>query len=236
MGILHTIQVLLNDSGVFWPQAQILDAVNEAQLWGFAQTKWSRKSWAITLPKGTDIFPVPSDLLVPGWMESQNTLVDGSVSHMRAFPTTHRELEHFLRTWRSAGLDAPQYFVIWDAFNFRCYPRPDKEYLYTLWGVGYPVEIVDSLGDFAGPVVYTEALQHFSLSLLLSATRPDLAEMYMSLAERGIVEFKKQLRNQQSHNIRRLAPATGRLQIQQGGAVRALPVYYPMESSAGGSA
>ena len=114
MGIVSTIQILLNDSGVFWPQTQILDAVNEAQLWVFAQTKWARKSWPITLVKGVDIIETPGDLLIPGWMESQVLNSDGSISHNRCFPTTQRELEHFLRTWRSAGLDTPQYFVIWE--------------------------------------------------------------------------------------------------------------------------
>jgi hypothetical protein len=236
VSIVTTLQVLLNDTGVFWPQAQILDAVNEAQLWVFAQTKWSRRSWLINLPKGTDIFQIPSDLLIPGWMESQVFNTDGSISHMRAFPTTHRELEHFLRTWRSAGLDAPQYFVIWDASHFRVFPRPDKAYTYTLWGVGYPIEIVDNLGDLVGPPNYTQIIQNFSLGLLLNATRPDLSDFYMTQASLGVVEFKKHLRNFQSHNIRRLVPSTGRLQIQQGGQVRELPTYYPMESSAGGSA
>jgi hypothetical protein len=235
MSIVNTIQLLLNDSGVFWPQAQILDAVNEAQLWAFAQTKWSRRSWLLKFVKGTDIFTLPSDLLIPGWIESQVTLGDGSISHLRAFPTTHRELEHFLRTWRSAGLDAPQYFVIWDSGHIRLFPRPDQAYAYTLWGVGYPIEITDNIAELTGPPNYVQAIQNMALALLLNATRPDLADFYMTTSQAQIVEFRKHLRNFQSHNIRRLVPSTTHLQIQQGGRIRELPTYYPMESSTGGS-
>ena len=155
---------------------------------------------------------------------------------MRCFPTTQRELENFLRTWRSSGLDTPQYFVIWDASHLRVFPRPDKNYTYTLWGVGYPTEIVDSTGDVTGPPNYVQIVQNLTLGLLLYATRLDLAQFYLGQAQNQIVEFKKHLRNQQSHNIRRLKPATSRFEVQQGGQVRELPTYYPMESTAGGSA
>jgi hypothetical protein len=237
MGAIVTdIQLLLNDAGVFWPQAQILDAVNEAQLWAQVQTKWLRKAWLINLPRDTDIFQIPSDVLVPGWMEaSVANPGDGSLLTVRAFPTTQRELEHFLRTWRSAGQDAPQYFVIWDASHFRVFPRPDRNYVFTLWGITYPPEILDGTGVLQGLPNYTQAVQNMALSLLLNATRPDLGEFYLNLATSQIMEFRKHLRNMQGHNILRLKPATTHLEVQQGGRVRELPTYYPMESSTGGS-
>ena len=229
MPIVSTIQLLLNDSGVFWPESQILDAVNQAQLWGYAKTKWVRTSWPINLPVGADLITLPSDVLVPGWMEARIVNSDSTVSFIRAFPSTQRELEHFLRTWRSTSLGAPMYFVIWDSHTLRVFPRPDKPYTYTLWGVAYPTEITSSSQDIQGPINYTLIIQNFTMSLLLNATRPDLAEYYLNLAEVGLVQFAKHLRNQQSHNIRRLVPTTSRFQINQGGSIKELPTYYPLE-------
>jgi len=244
MSIVSQVQVLLNDTGVFWPMEFVLDAINQAQLWAFAQTKWQRKSWQLQLVTGTDLFALPGDVLIPGWIETVVPLTGGEVSTTRGFPTTHRELEHNIRTWRSSGLDAPKYFVIWDAFTLRLFPRPDKAYTYNLWGVGYPTEILDTTTFIAGPPQYVLAIQNMAASILFEATRPDLADIYMKTAQDQIQNFKVRLRNQQSHNIRRLRPGTvsisggnlftpnnaGRFDLQQGGSIVALPTYYPLES------
>src|SRR5262249_15627862 len=152
----------------------------------------------------------------------------GGTAVMRMFPTTQRELEHFLRTWRGAGLDQPSYFSIWDATHLRIFPRPDKTYTYTVWGIGWPTEITDTVTALTGPPNYVLAVKHYSVALLLEATRPDLADTYYELAGSQIDLFRRQLRNQQSHNIRRLVPAR-RLDIQHSGTIRELPTYYPLE-------
>lgn len=245
MSIVGQVQILLNDSGVFWPNAQVIDAINEAQLWAMAQCKWKRTQWALSFSPGTDLFTLPTDVLIPGWIETTLPTNGGvDISHTRAFPTTHRELEHFLRTWRSAGLDAPRYFVIWDSTNLRLFPRPDIAYTYFLWGVQYPTEIVDTSASITGPPGYILAVQYMAAGLLLEATRPDLADMYYALADEQVMKLKRQLRNQQSHNIRRLRPSgvsigsgpvstlspPGRFDLNQGGSIAQLPTYYPLET------
>lgn len=249
MGIVSTIQLVLNDSGVFWPETQIIESINEAQLWVTAQTKWKRQSWPISLPTGTDLFSVPSDLLIPGWIESAVPVINGTsttTTYKRAFPTTHVELEKYNRLWRNAEVYAPQYFVIWDASTLRAFPRPDISYTYTLYGVPYPIEITTSTQSLEGPHGYQHSVEKYTLALLLEATRPELADFYMEDAENEILQLRKTLRNQQSHNIRRLRPASvmgmgnksnystltppGRFDLQQGGSIQAIPVYYPVEA------
>lgn len=244
MGIISQVQILLNDNGVFWPFLQVLDAVNEAQLWAYAQTKWQRTPFSLSLVAGTDLFTLPTGVVIPGWIETAIPSTDGlTTSHTRGFPTTQRELEHFLRTWRGQQPDVPRYFVIWDAYTLRLFPRPDKAYNYTLWGVSYPTEITSDV-TLGGPELYQLAVQNMAAALLFEATRPDLADVYMGMAEEQIVKVKVQLRNQQSHNIRRLRPGSvsisggrlstpnnaGRFDLQQGGSIAALPTYYPLET------
>lgn len=228
MSIVAQVQTLLNDSGVFWPTAQVLNAINEAQLWAYAQTKWQRTSWQLSLATGTDLLTLPSNVLVPGWIETA-VVNNGQTQNMRGFPSTQRELERFLRTWRSAGLDAPNYFIIWDASTIRLFPRPDQPYTYTLWGISYPTEILNATTSLAGPPQYVLAVQNMAAALLFEATRPDLADVYLATAEAQLLDFKKRLRNQQSHNIRRLVPG-GRFALQQAGTIRELPTYYPLET------
>ncbi len=54
--------------------------------------------------------------------------------------------------------------------------------------------------------------------------------MYMGQSQEQILNIKKRLRNQQSHNIRTLKPATTRYEIDQSGEVYELPTYYPLEA------
>jgi hypothetical protein len=232
MSIVSQVQILLNDTGVFWPVPNVLDAINEAQLWVFAQTKWARVGVPLNVTVGQDIVPIPSQLLITGWIEGTKTVNTGNatlITSVRFFPTTQRELEHFLRTWRGHGLEEPGYFVLWDASHFRLFPRPDQAYTFTIWGIGYPTEIVDITSDIVGPPNYVQAIQNYTVALLLEATRPDLADVYMQIAEDQIIAFRKQLRNHQSHNIRRLRPGK-RFDLQQSGTIRELPTYYPLET------
>lgn len=236
MSIVAQVQVILNDTGVFWPTQTVLDAVNEAQFAIYAETKWAVTTASMSLANGEDIISIPPTILIPRWIEGTNSNFQPPVVK-RFFPTTQRNLETFLRTWRGDNLGQPMYFVLWDATHWRCFPRPDNlgsnldgSYPFTVFGIGFPVEITDTSMDILGPTNYLMAIQNYTVSLLLEATRPDLADMYFQQAMDQILAFKKRLRNNQSHNIRRLVPATTRFQIDQAGEVYELPSYYPLEA------
>lgn len=226
--ILHDIRIYLNDPGIFWTDTQVFDAINQAQMWVFAETKWSRTSTPFVLTSGVDIVPIPTGIIIPGWIEGTSTDANGVVSIRRMFPTSQRELENFMRGWRGQSLGQPKNFSIWDSFNLRVFPRPDKTYNYTIWGIGFPIEIINASQNLTGPDNYVAAVQDTALAILLEATRPDLADVYQKNADSEIEEFRKHLRNNQSHNIRRLRFGD-RFDIQQSGTIREMPVYYPVE-------
>jgi hypothetical protein len=226
--IVQIVQTLINDVNVFWTQQQVLDAVNEAQMWVYVETKWQRVPGTLTVTEGQDIVSIPSTLLVPQWIEGTNTNIDGSVNTVRFFPSTQRELETFLRTWRGAKWDQPGNFILWDATHFRLFPKPDKTYTYTVWGIGWPTAIQDNVTPILGDPRYVLAVQNYAAALLFEATRPDLADMYMAQADDQILQYRKHIRNMQSHNIRRLRFGK-RMDIQQSGTIRELPTYYPLE-------
>jgi hypothetical protein len=236
MSIVTDIQLVINDIGVFWPLPQILDAVNESQFAIYAETKWAITSATMLLGSNVDIVSIPQSILIPRWIEGTNTNFVPAVVK-RFFPTSMRNLEHFLRTWRGDNLGQPVYFVLWDSTHWRCFPRPDGSgsgpngnYMFTVFGIGLPAEITTSSQSLLGPQTYYLAVQNYAVSLLLEATRPDLADLYMAQAVEQILNFKKRLRNQQSHNIRTLKPATSQLEISQAGQVNELPSYYPLEA------
>lgn len=217
---VQDIQLLLNDQGVFWPLQRVVDALNEAQWELWSRSKWNWTSSPLTLPQGSDIIPLPSSIVIPRFVE------DGK---LRYFPSTQRELENFHRTWRLDQEAPPMYFIVWDAFHLRVFPKPDKLYTsYTLWGIGYPPEIVDASSNLEGDPFYIKAINSITLAILFEATRPDLADYHRGIGEKQFVMFEKNLRNYQSHNIRRFRPG-GRFDLQQSGRIQELPVYYPVE-------
>jgi hypothetical protein len=216
MSAVQDVQMFLHDSGVFWPTAQVVDALNEAQLQVFVQTKWKKTSVTLSMNTGDDVISIPPSILVPQYIEDSTT---------RYFPTTQVELERCTRAWRGEGLNAPEVFVLWDATHLRCWPRPDQPYDLTLWGLGWPTTQT-STSDLEGPEMVKLAILNLATALCLDATRPDLAELYRMQGEEQILKVKKLLRNNQSHNIQRLRPGT-KIDIQKAG-VRVAPVtFYP---------
>jgi hypothetical protein len=235
MGVITNVQMILNDTGTFWPNQQVLDAINESQFHIFAETKWAVATGSFNLSSGVDVFTIPPQILIPKWIEGTNLNFQPAVVK-RFFPTTQRQLEHFLRQWRGDNTGQPVAFSLWDATHFRCYPRPDGKgsgpqgsYPFTLFGIGYPAEIGTDV-PIVGPPNYVSAVEQYAAALLLEATRPDLADLYLSHASDQILAFRKQLRNQQSHNIRTLRPATTQMELQQAGDINELPTYYPLEA------
>ncbi len=129
------------------------------------------------------------------------------------------------------------FFVLWDATHWRCFPRPDGSgsgpggvYPYTVFGLGFPAEVTAFTSSISGPTNYVLSVYNYAAALLLEATRPDLADVYLAQSQEQILLFKKRLRNNQSHNIRTLRPATTQLELNQAGDISELPSYYPLES------
>lgn len=236
MSAISDIQTIINDVGVFWPEQFIWDALNEAQLAVYSETKWALTTGNMLLGSGVDIVSIPPEILIPKWIEGTNTLFQPAVVK-RFFTTSQRNLETFLRTWRGDNVGQPVVFVLWDATHWRVFPRPDGSgsgpdgrYPFTVYGVGLPQEINSTNTVVLGDATYRYAVYNTTVAFLLEATRPDLADMYLAQAGENILNIKKRLRNQQSHNIRTLRPATTRLEIEQAGEISQTPSYYPLEA------
>lgn len=218
MSIITDVQLVLNDAGVFWDTTQVLDAINQAQLELFARIKWLRTSATLSLVIGQEFVGIPSTILIPSWIEGPAVSKGGEVNPKRVFPSTQYELESFNRLWRGAELDEPRNFVLWDATTLRVFPRPDQSYSYTIWGIGMPTAM--GVGDtLTGPTAYVTAVIDYSVGLLLSATRPELAQVYINNAEENVQSLIVNKRNNQSHNIRRLRPGK-RFDLSQSGNLR----------------
>lgn len=221
MSTITNIQRMLNDDGTFWPTTRILDAVNEAQWDCWIRSKWTWAVSTLTLTDGVDIIPLPPNIVVPRFVESNST---------RFFPSTQRELEEGDRGWRTHGKGEPQFFVVWDAFNLRVFPRPNRTYTtYKLWGIGYPTEITPTNLTLQGDTTLQRAIEHLACGILFDATRPDLATYHRGLGEKQLQLFKTNLRNYQSHNIRSLKIGDSRYNLSQSGVIRELPTWYPVE-------
>lgn len=245
MSATTDLQLILNDSGVFWPTQNLFDALNEAQMFLAAETAWkinqSPMGTLVSITQGflssnADVIPFTDPafgqgFVIPKWIEGTNYNFQPPVVK-RFFPTTQRNLEHYLRTWKGDNKGQPMYFTIWDAYHFRVYPRPDQNnvYAFTLFYVTTPPTITTTGQNLTGPIQYQKAVTLHAASILLEATRPDLADLYASQAATQVLAFKKQLRNQQSHNLRTLKPATTPLELDQAGQIYELPSYYPLES------
>lgn len=236
MSALSDIQTIINDAGVFWPTQTVYDSLNEAQFHVYAEVRWAITTQSFVLTSGVDIIPIPPNILIPKWIEGTNALFSPAVVK-RFFFTSLRNIETFMRPWRGQNLGQPQYFVLWDATHWRVFPRPDAKgsgpggvYPFTVYGVGFPAEITSSSQNIVGDATYKYAVYNYTCSLLLESTRPDLADMYLSQTTDNILNIKKRLRNQQSHNIRTLKPATSRYEIDQLGEVFETPSYYPLQA------
>lgn len=210
MSIVSDVQELVNDTGVFYPIDQVYDAVNEAQLQLYAQTKWATTTATLGLNTNDDLVVIPSSVLIPQYLE-YNT--------QRYFPTSHAKIEEYNRKWRLEPIGRPIFFVLWDAEHFRVWPRPDKTYDFLLTGIGWPAEISAGNTTITADRTYQSAVAFRAASILVEFLRPDLADFFESECQDALTRFKHTLRNAQSHNIRQLRPGT-KFTVASHGVVR----------------
>mgnify|MGYP001594699997 CR=1 FL=1 len=208
MSILSDVRVVLNDTGVFWADTQVLEAINFAQLDVASQTKLVLGTVTLSVTAGDDIVEIDSTLFIP------QRIHNGTLT---TYPTTMRELENFNRLWKSTTAGQPEHFVLWDWNHIRLFPRPDQNYTFSIEGLLKPTEVTTTTVMF-GVGKYNSAIRYYTLAYLLEATRPDLAAWYIQLGDKDVMELNKTLRNQQSHNIRRFRPAK-RVNLKNSGMI-----------------
>jgi hypothetical protein len=223
--VFQLVRTLVDEptGGTFWTDQQVYDAMNEAQIFLFGEIKFATTTATLTLTQGADITPIPSSLMIPQYYLGTNpsNVVNGvSLGYNRYFFTTHAQLEEWLRDWKEQFPAFPKHLVLWDVGHVRPFPSPDATYRFLMVGIGWPCEFSPSFQDVpAAARLYKRALAYYSAAILLENTLPELADTLNKMALESINELRVRLRNQQSHNIRRMRPGdtfTG----AQGGNVR----------------
>jgi hypothetical protein len=197
MTVVEEVQMLLADAGVFWPVAQLYDAINAAQLDLLVDAAFATEIADLALTPGGDLVALPSTIYVPTSIENDNELW---------LPVTHGDLEAHCREWRSAQPAEPRAFVLWDAYHLRVWPSPNGSYTFTVTGVPWPIE-VDASHDASGTRLYKSAVAHAASAALLEFTRPDLADVYLAESSELLHRVKRTF-GRKGHNISHIRPGT----------------------------
>jgi hypothetical protein len=165
---------------------------------------------------GQSLIAIPSTIMIPKYLLYNNR---------KYFITTHAKLEQYDNKWLTTPTAFPIHWLLRDAFYLRPYPRPDQEYIFTMWGVPWPTEVTASVLDITAPRNLKQAIAHKAAALLFEHTRPDLTDVMTKESEEFLMRYRTQLRNQHSHNISRIRPGN-RLSTAQRGTVRIGQTYY----------
>lgn len=199
MSIVSDTRILLNESSsIFWPDQQIYDAINKAQIEVYAETELLWTSVVFTAYAGSEFIALPVDeIMIPKYILS----TDG-----KEYLTTYADLERNTNTWRYTPEGKPQWWVLWDMFILRPYPRPDQDYTYDLWGIPWPVEVTENVLDVNLPAEVKKVIMYRAAAGLMEHTRTDLADAYQAISNEHLQRYKVTLRNYDRHNIRHLKP------------------------------
>jgi hypothetical protein len=211
MSLVSEVRELLDESGgaVFWVSEQIYDALNEAILDAYASTRQEFGTATITFTASNADVNLPLSIWIP------QTIVG---TKGRYFPTTQAKLEQFSRRWKDTKPGYPKHFVLNDYYSIMAYPTPDAAYEFVVSGVPWPMcgEVVDGNENPTLPRQIKDIIIRRTCSALLEYTQPTLSEQYFKEALEMEHDYRVQLRNRQSHKIRRLQPGTLFTRAQSG--------------------
>jgi len=202
MSLISDIKELLDETGTatFWTAQHIADAANRAQMDVWARVRHDLVSVVLSVDINDDIVLIPSTILIPLYI---------TLNNKKYFPTTHAKLEQEDRKWRAAAQGYPKWFVVWDAGHFRVWPRPNSLYEFELIGVQYPpTELTDAVLDITAPTLLKQSITHLAAAELVEFSRPQLADAWRAESIALELNFKKLLRNRDTHRITRLRPAS----------------------------
>ena len=200
MDILTELRTtILNDIGqnLFWSQAQLLNALNAAQLSirGEASDSWTMAEVTVVpavtyTPDGQlldSTLGVPASIMVP-------QLLVGPKGE--AFTTTLADMERNNKFWRTnVGLGEPVTFVEIGLRQLQPYPSPDQEYEYDLWGLAWPAQI--TLASLDLEVLdhnYRHAVLMNAAARLLLPTQPQAAMLASKESTEHLALYRRHLR------------------------------------------
>lgn len=218
LDIVTLVQTEINEAGagvpsagVFWPVQQVYDAINDAQLEFDSIAYLPIVTTSMTFTASQDLHTWPNTVMMwPHYLE---------IGGRKYWIIKAGDLERYDRNWRNNSPSLPSFFVMWDEQHIRPYPIADQNYVFNIWGPGWPTEIVSTNTDVSVPPLLKTALALRASARLFQQSRPDLAAADLKEAEEYEMRYRMQWRKQQSHNIKRLRPGNP-VTAAQGGSIR----------------
>lgn len=202
---------------IFWPSQQLYDAANETVMdfWATAGRQdvpiaLATNSTPLAVNSSTDLYSFDyTTLMIPTYV-TLNTFIGtgaaGEQINQKYFISDRTKLEQYARDWRDNQQMQPKWFILWDAFHLRVFPKPDKTYSFTLWGVPWATELGTGTEDIVVDQILRLAMAYQTAATLLEATRPEISDLYIQNATELLNRYRIRLRNQQGNNLRRMKP------------------------------
>jgi hypothetical protein len=198
---------------IFWPSQQLYDAANETimDFWATAGRQdvpiaLATATAGLVVGTATDIYAFDSTTLMIPTFVTLSTSFGSEGVNQKYFISDRTKLEQYARDWRDNQQAQPKWFILWDAFHLRVFPKPDQTYTFTLWGIPWATEIITGTEDIVVDQILRLAMAYRTAATLLEATRPEVSDLYNSNAEEMLNRYRIRLRNQQGNNLRRMKP------------------------------
>jgi hypothetical protein len=199
------------NESIFWTAEHIYDALNEAHI----EMNATLKNSIITVPwvveAGDDLVEIPTEIMIPKQIEDTSRTF---------FITTPAKLEQESLGWRGTPAGVPGWFVLWDAFRIRVWPRADNDYQYNMVGIPWKTEFSGSYDDISTDHQLRKSLVCRAASNLMESTQPPLAASLLQQALSYEDAYRSGLRNSQPHNIRRLLPGPNKMNSAKTGVIK----------------
>jgi hypothetical protein len=215
MNVLTNVRTLIDEvTPVFWADQQVYDAINECQLIAQLVPGLAVAETSFTVGVSDEFVSLPAEVMVPLEIISAESLEP-------CWITSQVKLEQYNREWKRREAAEPKWFVVWDVFHLRPYPKADKQYTFKLKYIPYPsVEIADGVEDLPNtPDLLKESIVARAAGKLMVATMPQFAFAQFKSAKEYEERFRRRIRNQQGHRIYHLRPG-GKVSRDKTGVIR----------------
>lgn len=185
MSLVSDVQDLLDDAGVFWVDAQVYDACNNAmlELWPVLGHDWYRDTVIWTSSQETADYAarmmVPKKLLGRGTWEEV---------------ASWNDLERTDRAWRNWDTGKTRYYISVDANTLLACPPSNETRFIRVEGIQYPQEEISvSNLDISDVEPVKEAVMYYAAALVAFNVRGELAELWFRLADEMVQEAKRRV-------------------------------------------